>query len=210
MAAKINSVDEYLQIGCGRCAYFDTPDCKVNTWRSLLHELRRIVLDCGLNEQLKWSQPTYTLQGKNVLMVTAMRDYACIAFFKGSLLSDTGKALVAPGPNSQASRQLRFTALKDILEAEPMLRNYIFEAIELEKQRVEVPMPEKDELVYPDALKKVFEGDKPYEKAFESLTPGRKRGYILFFSQPKQEQTRLRRISKFREQILAGKGLQGR
>lgn len=210
MTGKINTVDEYLAHGCGRCSHFDTPQCKVYDRRDVLVALRSLALESGLTETLKWSQPVYTLQGKNVLLVSAFRDYAFMAFFKGALLADTQQKLVAPGPNSQASRQLRFTDVKEVKHSEKLIRQYIQEAIALEEAGVPVPSAKKDTPEYPEELTDYFRRDPELETAFRQLTPGRQRGYILYFSQAKQSETRTRRITKYRGQIIEGKGLQGK
>jgi uncharacterized protein YdeI (YjbR/CyaY-like superfamily) len=202
-------VDQYLQEGCGRCAFYQTPRCKVHNWPGELRQLRRIVLGCGLQEEFKWSQPCYTFQHKNVLMVTAFKAYAALAFFKGALLKDPHRILVAPGDHSQASRQIRFTSVQDIIEMEPILKAYVAEAIELEKAGVDVTF-RKDPEPVPEELQQKFKESPELKTAFEALTPGRQRGYILHFSQPKQSSTREARIARYMERILQGKGLNDR
>ena len=123
-------VDLYLEEGCGRCSLYQTPECKVHNWPEELKYLRRIVLDCGLQEDFKWKQPCYTYQNKNVLVVTAFKEYACISFFKGALLKDPEGILVKPGDDSQSFRQSRFTTVEQIKKVEPLLKACIFEAIE--------------------------------------------------------------------------------
>ena len=205
----IQEVDHYIEAGCGRCEYYDTPKCKVNSWRSELIELRRIVLDCGLMEEFKWSQPCYTLKGKNVLIVTAFKDYACVAFFKGTLLKDSKNILISPGKNSQSNKRFPFRSVEQVLELEPIIKAYIFEAIEVEKAGLKVDFKKEPEPI-PEELKDFLDRDNELKKAFESLTPGRQRGYILHFSQPKQSQTRISRIEKCIPKILIGKGFHDR
>ncbi len=200
-------VDIYLSEGCGRCSLYRTPQCKVHTWSEELQHLRRIVLAYGLTEEFKWSQPCYTFQNKNVLLVTAFKEYAVIAFFKGALMKDPNQILVAPGENSQAVRQARFTQVSDILEMEDILKAYVHEAVDLEKAGQKVKFEKNPEPV-PEELLETLEGDPDLKAAFEGLTPGRQRGYILYFSAAKQSQTRLARIEKCREKILRGEGLQ--
>ena len=202
----ISEVDLYLEEGCGRCSHHQTPECKVHNWPEELRELRRIVLECELTEEYKWSQPTYTLKGHNVLIVTAFKHYACISFFKGSLLEDTHSMLISPGRSSQAARQLRFTDPKTILENEHKIKSYIYQAIEVEKAGLKVEFRKNPEPM-PEELEKVMEDDPVFAAAFESLTPGRQRGYILHFSQPKQSATRLSRIEKCTPKILNGEGM---
>jgi uncharacterized protein YdeI (YjbR/CyaY-like superfamily) len=199
------NVDLYLLEGCGRCSLYRTPECKVHTWSAELEQLRRIVLDCGLEEELKWSQPCYTFQKDNVLMVTAFKEYAAIAFFKGSLLKDTQRILIAPGTSSQASRQIRFTDVQKIIDMEETLKAFIYEAIEVKKEGLKVNFKKNPEPL-PEELLQKFEGEPDFKSAFEALTPGRQRGYIIHFSQPKQSKTRISRIEKYMDKILKGEG----
>ena len=204
------NVDQYLVEGCMRCKYGGTPDCKVNTWREHLKLLRNIVIDCGLTEDFKWKQPCYTYNDRNVLLVTAFKEFATISFFKGALLSDSQGLMAAPGDNSQAYRQLRFTSIDQILELEAEIRAYIFEAIEIEKAGLKINFAQKEELVYPEELTEILNKDARLKEAFENLTPGRQRGYILFSSAAKQAQTSKTRIEKYIPNILTGKGMQDR
>jgi uncharacterized protein YdeI (YjbR/CyaY-like superfamily) len=200
-------VDTYLLDGCGRCDYYQTPQCKVHFWTEELVYLRKIVLDCGLVEEYKWSQPCYTVDGKNILIMTAFKEYAALAFFKGALLKDPQEILITPGRSSQAARQFRFTSVEEILEVEPFIKSYIREAVELEKTGKKVPF-KKDPEPWPEELVQAFTDDPTLQAAFEGLTPGRQRGYILHFSQPKQSKTRIARIEKWTPKILQGKGMQ--
>lgn len=200
------SVDLYLEEGCGRCDFYRTPQCKVHSWTKEIQELRRIVLDCGLLEEYKWSQPCYTYHGANVVIVSAFKESATIAFFKGSLLEDPHNLLVAPGKNSQASRMIRFTSTRDILDIEPILKSYIAEAIEIERSGKKVVYKKKPEPI-PEELQLKFEENPAFKAAFENLTPGRQRGYILHFSQAKQSKTRSARIEKYMPKIFEGKGI---
>lgn len=199
-------IEDYLQNGCGRCSFYATPECKVNFWRDLLIELRRIILDTGLREELKWSNPCYTLNGNNILMLSALKDSANISFFKGSLLKDQENILKKPGENSQAGRYLKFTNLEDIYKNESHINAYILEAIEIEKQGLKVEFKSIDEHEVPEELEPILENDPEYKIAFEALTPGRKRGYYLYFLGAKQAKTRISRIEKSRDRILNGKG----
>lgn len=199
-------VDGYIASGCGRCDYYDTPQCKVNPWREELKLLRRIVLDCGLTEEFKWSQPCYTFNKKNVLIVTALKDYPLIGFFKGSLLADPEGILISPGERSQADRRLVFTSVEQILNQEPLIKAYIHQAIEIEKAGLSVEF-KKEQDPMPEELTQKLEELPQFKLAFEALTPGRQRGYIIHFSQPKQSKTRLARIEKYIPQILEGKGM---
>ena len=199
-------IDNYLAEGCGRCSLGATPDCKVHNWPKELHLLRKLVLDCGLTEELKWGVPCYTFQGSNVLLVSAFKEYAALSFFKGSLLADEHKLLVAPGKNSQASRLFKFQSVEEIQKIESHIKAYIFEAIEVEKAGLKVEFRKNPEPI-PEELQQRLDEDPVFKDAFESLTPGRQRGYILHFSQPKQATTRMSRIEKCLPKILNGEGL---
>lgn len=202
-------VDTYLVDGCGRCSYYKTPKCKVHRWSEELIQLRRIVLDCGLQEAFKWSQPCYTFQGKNVLIVAAFKEYATLSFFKGALLKDPNDILVAPGKSSQSVRQVRFTNVQDIIDLEPVLKAYIQAAVGLETAGLKVPFNKNPEPI-PAELQNKLDADPAFSTAFTALTPGRQRGYILYFSAARQSQTRESRIEKYRQHILAGKGFHDR
>lgn len=200
------SVDNYFINGCGRCPLGGTPECKVHTWTSELELLRRMVLDCGLIEESKWGAPCYTFQNKNILMVSALKQYCCISFFKGSLLSNPDDLLVKPGPNSQAIRLLKFKNINEIKSIEKDIKAYIFESIEVEKAGLNVIFKQNPEPI-PEELEAKFEEDPVLKNAFDELTPGRQRAYILHFSQPKQTKTRVSRIEKSVPMILSGIGL---
>lgn len=200
------SVDNYFIEGCGRCPLGGTPSCKVHNWTSELELLRKIVLECGLTEESKWGAPCYTFQNKNVLMVSTLKEYCCISFFKGSLLSDDKNLLVKPGPNSQAARLFKFINSNEIIKIESDIKAYIFESIEVEKAGLNVTFKKNPEPI-PEELETKFEEDPVLKNAFEALTPGRQRGYILHFSQPKQAKTRISRIEKCIPMILSGIGL---
>ncbi len=200
------SVDNYLLAGCGRCPLGGTADCKVHTWTSELKLLREMVLDCGLTEESKWGAPCYTFKRKNILMVSALKEYCCISFFKGSLLSDDKKLLGKPGPNSQAARLFKFKSTDEINKNKRDIIAYIFESIEIENSGLKVTFKKNPEPI-PEELTAKFEEDHFLKNAFEALTPGRQRGYILYFSQPKQAKTRVSRIEKSVPMILSGIGL---
>lgn len=200
------NIDKYLEDGCMRCKYGATPNCKVRNWQDELKKLRSIVLDCGLTEELKWGVPCYTYNGKNVLMVSALKDCSLISFFKGSLLKDADGILVKPGENSQAARYVKFTDVKEIENMENSLKACIYEAVEVEKAGLEVQFKKNPEPV-PNELQQKLDNDPVFKNAFEKLTPGRQRGYILYFTQPKQSKTRESRIEKSIGKILNGEGL---
>ena len=203
------SVEGYLTDGCGRCELGGTPECKVHQWTEELMLLRKIVQDCGLTEKVKWGAPTYTLKGKNVLMIAAFRNYCCISFFKGVLLNDENGLLVQPGPNSQAVRLLKFTKVEQISEIEMEIRDLIRQAIENETSGRKIEFKSDPEPM-PEELKEKLERDPVFRSAFEGLTPGRQRGYVLYISQAKQSGTRKSRIEKCAPLIMMGIGLHDR
>ena len=196
----------YFTQGCGRCPLGGTPECKVHAWADELQLLRSILLDCGLKEECKWGVPCYTFRGKNVLLLSAFKQYCSISFFKGSLLNDAKRLLVKPGPNSQAARIFKFENVGEIEPIESDIKAYVAEAIALEKAGVEVPFKQQPEPL-PEELTDRFDADPVFKSAFEALTPGRQRGYILYFSQAKQPKTRVTRIEKCAPIIMAGIGL---
>lgn len=200
-------IDAYLAAGCGRCPLGNTPDCKVHDWTSELKELRAIVLDCGLTEELKWGVPCYTDNGKNILIVGAFKEYASISFFKGSLLTDREGILVSPGENSQASRLLKFTGVDQITAQESAIRSLVKNAVEVERAGLKVPFKSIEEHDVPAELVDKFNEDPAFEAAFNALTPGRRRGYLIHFSQPKPAGTRTARIEKYSPQIFNGIGM---
>ena len=198
-------VDQYLLNGCMRCKYGGTPQCKVHLWTTELQLLRRILLQTELTEEIKWGVPVYTYQGKNVVTISALKGAATIGFFKGVLLKDPHHILSQQG-NIQSARMIRFTQANDILQKESVLKAYIQEAIALEASGQKVILTKNPEPLPPELLE-AFENDPAFRKAFFALTPGRQRGYIIHFSQPRQSQTRLGRIEKYKAQIMNGEGL---
>lgn len=198
-------VDLYLEQGCGRCPLVGTPECKVHDWEEELKQLRLIILESGLTEEVKWSVPCYTYQGSNVLILSAFKNYCSVSFFKGSLLKDPRKVLLKPGKNSQAARLFKYTSVAQITDSEHILKDYIREAIEIEKSGEKVKFKKNPEPV-PEELQAKFDEDPALQEAFEALTPGRQRGYIIHFSGAKQSSTRQRRIEKYITKIKEGKG----
>jgi uncharacterized protein YdeI (YjbR/CyaY-like superfamily) len=198
-------VDKYLIDGCMRCKYGATPKCKVNNWREELELLRQIVLETGLTEEIKWGAPVYTHQGKNVILVNALKESANIGFFKGALLKDKNQILQQQG-HVQAARIIRFKNVDEIEKVKAILTAYIQEAIALEKSGQKVVLKKNLEPI-PEELQEAFKADTAFTQAFHALTPGRQRAYIIHFSQPKQSQTRVSRIEKLKDQILNGIGL---
>ena len=200
------SANNYFLEGCGRCSLGGTPACKVHQWFDVLEVLRGLILESELVEDCKWGVPCYTLEGKNVLMLSAFKQFACISFFKGTLLRDGQQLLEKAGPNSQITRLLKFTNIEAIAKNEEYIRAYIKEAIALEKSGAKVTVPEQSTPI-PIEFEEILEANPALKTAFEALTAGRQRGYLLYFSQPKQSKTRLSRIEKCTPMILAGVGL---
>ena len=180
---------------------------KAKSWQKEIDVLRKIVLDCGLKEELKWGSPCYTFQKANVVLIHVFKEYCGLLFFKGALLKDPGGILVQQSKNVQAARQARFTNSQEIIELEPRLKSCILEAVEVEKAGLKVELKKTEEYEVPEEFKKVLIKNKTLQKAFASLTPGRQRGYLLYFSAPKQARTREARVEKSLDQIIAGKGL---
>lgn len=180
---------------------------KDTKWQSEYDLLRTIVLDCGLAEELKWGCPCYTFQKSNVVLIHGFKDYCALLFMKGALLKDAHKILVQQTENVQSSRQVRFTGINQIEKLQSVVKAYIKEAIELEKAGVKVPLKSTKEFHVPVEFKTVLDDMPELKTAFEQLTPGRQRGYLLYFSAPKQSKTRETRIEKYLDKILEGKGL---
>ena len=202
-------IDLYLAEGCGRCPLGGTPACKVHPWQAGLVQLRRIALACGLTEVRKWGVPCYTYAGQNVALIGAFKDYFALSFPQGALLQDPEGLLVKPGPHSQAGRLFRFTETGQPGQMEAVLKAYLFEAMEAAKAGLKVVNAPRPEPI-PEELAAFFDEDPAFQAAFEALTPGRQRGYILHFSQPKQAQTRIARIEKQMARIFDGQGMHDR
>jgi len=183
--------------------YFD----KDQKWQEEIKRLRIIVLDSPLNEELKWGVPCYTFEKNNIVLIHVFKEYCAILFVKGSLLKDSHGILIQQTENVQAGRQIRFANLEEITEKETIIKDYIKEAIEVEKSGLEVTFKKNTEYKIPEELQKKFDETPALKTAFEGLTPGRQRAYILNFSAPKQSKTRESRIEKNIEKILSGKGL---
>jgi uncharacterized protein YdeI (YjbR/CyaY-like superfamily) len=199
-------VDLFLLDGCGRCKLYQTPQCKVHKWPEELITLRALILELGLEEEIKWGFPCYTLNGKNILMLAPFKDNCAISFFKGALLKGNS-ILVKSGENSNTFRLIRFQGIEKINQEKDTIRLIIKEAIEIEKSGKKLPKTDYSSIEIPEELENAFEDDHVFKSAFKSLTPGRQRGYILHFAQPKQTQTRMNRIEKCKRAIFNGKGL---
>ncbi|WLD92306.1 YdeI family protein [Alkalihalobacillus sp. AL-G] len=178
---------------------------KAKKWKGEFETLRNIVLDCELTEEFKWMHPCYTFENKNIVLIHGFKEYCALLFHKGALFKDPHGILIQQTENVQAARQIRFTNVQEIVEMEPILKAYINEAIEVEKAGLEVKM--KTELTIPEELQNKFDEVPTLKTAFEALTPGRQRAYILYFSKAKQSKTRESRVEKYMQKILNGKGL---
>jgi uncharacterized protein YdeI (YjbR/CyaY-like superfamily) len=170
-------------------------------------KLRLIVLACGLTEELKWGCPCYTFQKSNIVLIHGFKDYCALLFFNGVLLKDASGILIQQTENVQAARQIRFTNVPEIVKMEPILKAYIKEAIEVEKAGLKVNFKKTSEFVIPEEFQNKLDEIPALKAAFGALTPGRQRGYLFYFSQPKQSETRASRVEKCKQQILNGKGL---
>ena len=180
---------------------------KAKKWHDELKQMRTLVLDCHLVEELKWGCPCYTFEKSNIVLIHAFKDYCAFLFFKGALLKDPKKILIQQTENVQAARQVRFTNTKEITKLEKTLKVYIFEAVEIEEKGLKVPMKKTKEYAIPEEFQNKLNKSAALKKAFYALTPGRQRGYLLYFSSAKQVKTRDERIEKYTKQILSGKGL---
>jgi len=180
---------------------------KAGKWQEEFEKLRTIVLDCGLNEELKWGQPCYTFQKKNIVLIHGFKDYCAFLFFKGALLRDAHGILIRQTENVQAARQIRFTRVREIAKLKPILKAYIHEAIEVEKAGQKVNFKKTTEFNVPEEFQTKLDQIPALKTAFDALTPGRQRAYVLYFSAAKQSKTRGSRVEKFMPQILIGKGL---
>lgn len=179
---------------------------KIKNWKEETILLREICLECGLYEDFKWMHPCYTFQGKNIVLIHGFKEYCALLFHKGALLNDTENILVQQTENVQSARQIRFTDKKQIIDLKAVVKAYIFEAIEVEKAGLEVKMKKTSEYEMPKELEQEFENDSKFKTAFYNLTPGRQRGYLLYFSEAKQSKTRSSRIEKAKPKIFDGKG----
>jgi uncharacterized protein YdeI (YjbR/CyaY-like superfamily) len=180
---------------------------KAKKWREEFEKLRMIILDCPLTEELKWGCPCYTIQKKNVVLIHGFKEYCALLFMKGALLNDANSILIQQTENVRAARQIRFTKVREIVEMEPILKAYIYEAMEVEKAGLKVNFKKNTELIFPEEFQNKLDESPALKKAFHALTPGRQRAYNLYFSAPKQSKTRESRVEKCMPQILNGKGL---
>ena len=179
-------------------------------WQKEQQKLRTIVLDCGLTEELKWGKPCYTFEGKNIVVIQGFKDYCALLFLKGFLLKDPDGILVKTGENTRVGRQIRFTDTREIVKQAAILKTYIYQAVEVEKAGLKAEVKKETKLKIPEEFQNKLDKMPALKKAFDALTPGRKRAYIFYFSAPKQSKTRASRVEKCTRQILDGKGLMER
>ena len=184
--------------------WFFTKDTK---WQKEYEKLRTIILDCGLIEELKWGCPCYTFQNTNIVLIHGFKEYCAALFFKGALLNDPNGILIQQTKNVQSARQIRFTNAREIVKMEKILKAYVYEAIEVEKAGLKVKLKKTTEYKIPEEFQRKLTKSKALKTAFDKLTPGRQRGYIFYFSQPKLSKTREARVEKYMKHILNGKGL---
>jgi uncharacterized protein YdeI (YjbR/CyaY-like superfamily) len=180
---------------------------EVEKWQDELQKLRMIIQDCGLTEEFKWRNPCYTFNGSNIALIGGFKDHCVLSFFKGALLDDAHHILRKPGENTQSARIVSFTSLQEIVELETILKSYIFEAVEVEKAELKVEFKKASEYEIPLELQDKLDENAALKAAFQALTPGRQRAYLLYFSAPKQSKTRGSRVEKYTQQILDGKGI---
>jgi uncharacterized protein YdeI (YjbR/CyaY-like superfamily) len=180
---------------------------KAIKWKDEMNLLRSLILECNLDENYKWKHPCYSFQGNNVVLIHGFNDYCALLFFKGVLLKDKKSILIQQTENVQDRRQIRFTSLSEVVKLQATIKDYILEAIDIEKSGLKVEFKKTSEFSIPDEFQNLLTENEILKTAFERLTPGRQRGYLLYFSAAKQSKTRVDRIEKYLPEILAGKGL---
>jgi uncharacterized protein YdeI (YjbR/CyaY-like superfamily) len=198
-------VDLFIADGCGRCDYYATDKCKVRSWQMELQHLRQIMLETDLTEEIKWGVPVYTHQSKNIVILSALKDCVTFGFLKGVLLSDSKNILEQQGPSVQSARIIRFTSVDQVTNLSDTIKEYVKEAVAVEESGVKVEFKKNLEPI-PDELHEKFEELPALKDAFYTLTPGKQRGYIIHFSQPKQSASRSSRIEKCIDKIMNGEG----
>lgn len=180
---------------------------KAGKWQEAVEKMRMIALDTGLTEELKWGCPSYSLNGANIVLIHHFKEYCAYLFFKGALMNDAQGILIQQTENVQSARQVRFTNLQEIIDLEPVLKAYIHEAIEIEKAGLKVEFKKTKDFTVAEEFQTRLDAMPVLKTAFEALTPGRQKGYLLYFAQAKQAKTREARIEKYIPHILSGKGL---
>ena len=179
---------------------------RAKQWKEEMKMLREIIIDCDVEEDFKWMHPCYTNKGKNIVLIHGFKEYCALLFHKGALLKDSQGVLIQQTKNTQVARQLRFDSVAEIEKQKHIIKDYINEAIKNEQEGKEVALKKKSDYEKPDELLAAFKEDSDFEKAFNSLTPGRQRGYLLHFTSAKQSKTRVSRIEKAKHKIFDGKG----
>lgn len=205
----ITDIEDYFSKGCGRCKRFDSPDCSALRWNAGLRELRQICVDAGLDEVVKWGHPCYAYDGRNIVVIGAFRENFRISFFNAALMKDPQGVLVHAGPNTKHAGIMRFTTNAQVTEQHAIIRAYLLEAINY-AQKGELPAKDESEPELPVELIEVLEDDLELAEAFDALTCGRRKSYVINLNTAKQSETRFKRIAKFRDKIIAGKGAQER
>jgi uncharacterized protein YdeI (YjbR/CyaY-like superfamily) len=180
---------------------------KAQNWQEEMELLRTIILDCGLEEDLKWGKPCYSFQNTNFVIIQPFKEYYSLLFFNGALLNDTNNILIKPGENTQAGRQVRFNNLQELKKLKSTLKSYIYKAIEIEKSGLKVVPKPKAAYPIPDEFQSRLDAMPALKKAFEALTPGRQRAYLMHFAAAKQSKTREARVESYLQKILSGKGI---
>ena len=179
----------------------------LKAWREELIVLRSLVLECGLAEELKWGSPCYVQGKSNVVIIQGFKEYCGLMFFKGALMTDEKGLLSKPGEHTQSGRQIRFTSLQQIIDQADILKSYIQEAMDIEQAGLKVVHKQLNEYPVPEELTEIFSKNLALKQAFEGLTPGRQRAYLMHFSEPKQSATRITRIERMEDKIMRGKGM---
>lgn len=210
MRKKAETVEAFMATGCGRCDKAGTPDCKVHTWHDVVLKLRLLLQNFELEESAKWGSPCYSLSNKNLIMIAVFNNYCAISFFDGSLLTDPDGVLEKQGENVRHGRLVKFKSLAEFNQRQQAVSELIKQAISNAKAGKQVIYDPNELPDYCAELIETFELDPEYHEAFEALTPGRQRGYLLHFNQAKQSKTRDNRIAKARDKVLLGKGMQDR
>lgn len=206
MSLRPENVTQYIENGCGRCVFGGTPQCKVKPWVHELHLLTGILRESGLTEEIKWGVPCYTHDGKNILLLSALKESVTVSFFRGAELKDPEGILEKPGEYSRFDRSLRFTGVQRIASLKHAMLSYIQQAVELENSGKRVDYSKDRPLDYPAELVQLFIANPDFDDAFHALTPGRQRGYVIYFSSAKQSKTKTARIEKSMAKIFMGTG----
>ncbi len=204
---KPQNVDDFLKDGCGRCSKGGTPECKVHNWTQELAYLRQLCVESGLTETIKWGMPVYMHKEKNVIILAAFKEFSSIGFFKGIMLNDPEQILQISGENTQDSRLIKFKSISEVLEKSHWIRVFIQDAIQIEDQGLKPEKSPKKNLELPQELSDFLNKSPEHKTAFENLTPGRQRSWVIFINGAKQSATRESRVAKAAPKILEGKGM---